>query len=355
MRETKVKKRILLVITLLIFVSIVVGYIITCVEMNKNFGRGDYPERRFAATYFYDHYENDYPRQDVSFTSGENTLKGYIYGSGNDRGVIAFAHGIGGGHEFYLKLITDLVDCGWCVFAYDATGSGTSEGEGSKGLAQSVLDLDKALDFIESDPQLGSLDTYVLGHSWGGYAAAAVLNFDHDIKGCVTMSGYNTPYEQLAESCDSMFGKPSFLLYPFIWTYNKMTFGKDSSWSAVDGINRSDIPVLIIHGNNDETISFENSAIIAHKDEITAQNVEYKVFSEAGRNGHNTYFYTPEYKEYKEKVLNPKYDALKEKYGENIPADEMEEYFASIDKELYNGFNQELIDLIDGFFTKCNG
>ena len=354
MRKTKSKKRkILAAIVLFIVISIIVAFIITCVEMNKNFGRGDYPEKRFAATYFYDHYENDYPRQEVSFLSGENTLKGYIYGKDNDRGLIVFAHGIGGGHEYYLKLLTKLVDLGWCVFAYDATGSGNSEGESSNGLAQSVIDLDLALDFAESDPELGKMDTYVLGHSWGGYAAAAVLNFDHDIKGCVTMSGYNTPYEQLAESCDSMYGKAGFLLHPFVWMYNKMKFGKDSSWSAVDGINKADIPVLVIHGDNDETISYDGSAIIAHKDEITNPNTEYKVFTEEGRNGHNTYFYTSEYKDYKKNVLTPKTDALREKYGKGIPDDEWEKYYSDIDKELYNGFNQELIDLINGFFSKC--
>lgn len=354
MRKTKSKKRsVLIFIALFIVISIIVGYIITCVEMNKNFGRGDYPENRFVATYFYDHYENDYPRQEVSFLSGENTLKGYIYGGDNDRGLIVFAHGIGGGHEYYLKLLTKLVDLGWCVFAYDATASGNSEGESSNGLAQSVIDLDLALDFVESDPQLGKLDTYVLGHSWGGYAAAAVLNFDHDIKGCVTMSGYNTPYEQLSDSCDSMYGKVGVLLHPFVWAYNKMKFGNNSSWSAVEGINKSGIPVLIIHGDNDETISYDGAAIIAHKDEITNPDVEYKVFTEEGRNGHNTYFYTHEYKEYKANVLTPAINALREKYGDDIPDDELEKYYSSIDKELYNGFNQEVVDLVNEFFQKC--
>lgn len=355
MRKKRSKKRIILVvIVLLLVISIVIGYIITCIEMNKNFGRGDYPERRFSAAYFYDHYENDYPRQEVSFLSGENTLKGYIYGGDNDRGVIVFAHGIGSGHESYLKLLTRLVDCGWCIFAYDATGSGYSEGDGTVGLAQSVIDLDHALDFVESDPELGKMDTYVLGHSWGGYASAAVLNYDHDIKGCVTMSGYNTPYEQLKDSCDDMFGKPSFLLYPFIWTYNKMKFGKDSSWSAVDGINKSDASVLIIHGNDDQVIYFDKAAIISHKDEITNPNVEYKIFTDEGRNGHSSYFYTPEYKDYRENVLIPKMNEINEKYDNNAPDEVWEEYYQSIDKTLYNGFNQELIDLINDFFTKCS-
>ena len=354
MKKSKRVKRIIIIIIVLFFIiSCVVGYIITCVEMNKNFGRGDYPDRRYTAKYFYDHYENDYPRREISFMSGENELKGFIYGADNKRGLIVFAHGIGSGHEFYLKLLLSLVDRGWCVLAYDATGSGYSEGEGTMGLPQSVIDLDCALDYVESTPELKDLGIYVMGHSWGGYAAAAVLNFDHEIKGCVTMSGYNTPFEMLKDSCDDMMGKGGFLLYPFVWTYNKAKFGKNSSWSAVDGINKSGIPVLIIHGEEDDFIRISGAALYGHKDEITNPKAEFRLFSEEGRNGHNTYFYTSEFTEYDEKVLAPKREALYEKYGNNIPSDECEKFWSSVDAELYNEFNPELIELVDLFFGKC--
>lgn len=345
----KTRKIVFSVIALFIIASLVIGYCITAGEMRKNFGRGEYPERRFSANYFYDHYEAEYPREEVSFRSGENTLKGFIYGMDNDSGLIVFAHGIGSGHELYLSMITRLVDCGWRIFAYDATGSGYSEGDGSKGLAQSVIDLDNALSFAESDPRLNDLDMFVLGHSWGGYASAASLNFDHDIKGCISMSGYYLPFAELAETCDGMYGKASKLLYPFIWLFNKATFGKDSSWSAVDGINKRDIPVLVIHGTGDDVILFDGASIIAQKDSITNPDVKYKVFDEEGRNGHNTYFYTPEYKEYKASYVTPVQNELREKYGKNIPDEEREKLYDMIDKELYNGFNPELISLIDGF------
>ena len=55
MRKTgkKSKKRAVLVfIALFIIISIVVGYVITCVEMNKNFGRGDYPDGKGYFRYF---------------------------------------------------------------------------------------------------------------------------------------------------------------------------------------------------------------------------------------------------------------------------------------------------------------
>ena len=341
-----------IILVLLIIAVFVTGYIITTIEMNKNFRRGDYPDKRFSASWFYDHYEADYPREEVSFMSGKNQLKGFVYGKENNRGLIVFAHGIGSGHEFYLGLITRLVDRGWRVFAYDCTGSGYSEGESTVGLAQSVIDLDNALTFAENDSRMNSLDTYVLGHSWGGYAAAAVLNFDHDIKACITMSGYNTPFEELAETCDDMYGKKGKLLYPFIWTYNKVKFGRNSSWSAVDGINKAGIPVLVIHGDDDSVIDFSGAGIIAHKDSITNPKAEYKVFSENGRNGHNSYFYTGEYVEYLENVLSPRANELKEKYDNNVPEDERIRYYESIDGQLYNGFNPELVELIDGFFGK---
>ena len=42
--------------------------------------------------------------------------------------------------------------------------------------------------------------------------------------------------------------------------------------------------------------------------------------------------------------------SFREKYGKNIPDEEREKLYEMIDKELYNGFNPELISLIDGFF-----
>ena len=348
----KAKKIIILAVVVLLVISTVVGYLVTASNMKKNFGRGEYPEKELTATWLYDHYEKEYPREEVSFKSGENTLKGFIYPADDEKGVIVFAHGIGSGHELYMSLITRLIDCGWTVFAYDATGSGYSEGEGSKGLAQSVIDLDKAFDFAESDPRLKDKPKFVLGHSWGGYASAAVLNFDHDIKACVTMSGYNSPYEEIAETGDDLYGAAGKLLHPIIWIYNKATFGKDSSWTAVDGINKAGIPVTVIHGTKDDIIAYDGAAIIAHKDNITNPNVKYVTYSEEGRDGHSSYFYTPEYKEYYEKEVDPAWQELQDKYGDDIPREENIKFIESIDRELYNGFNQELIDLIDDFFSE---
>ncbi|MCR5600139.1 MAG: S9 family peptidase [Ruminococcus sp.] len=216
-----------------------------------------------------------------------------------------------------------------------------------------MIDLDNALDVAESDPRMKDMDKYVLGHSWGGYAAAAVLNFDHDIKACVTMSGYNSPYEKLTEFCDEQYGILGKPIYPIIWLYNKATFGKDSSWKAVDGINKSGIPVEIMHGTADDVIQYNGAAIIAHKDEITNPNVKYVTFSDDGRNGHSSYFTTAEYAKYEaEERIDERYEELEEKYDGEIPHDVLVEFCSGIDQELYNTCDEDFVEMIDSFFKE---
>jgi alpha-beta hydrolase superfamily lysophospholipase len=351
-RKTKkrsVLKTILIILLLVLLASFITGYIITASQMKKFFPRYEKIAPEFNAGYQYDHYEAEYPRQEVSFRSGDNVLKGYIYGLNNDKGVIVFAHGLGGAHDDrYLPLITALVDRGWRIFAYDATGSGTSEGKGTIGLAQSDIDLDRALNYVENNSVFANMPIFVMGHSWGGYASAAVLNFDHKVKASVSMSGYNSPMSMLCEQVDEMYGDKSFLVYPFLWTYNKIHAGRYASLTAVDGINKSNIPVLIIHGDNDEVIKYYGSSIISQQGRIKNRNAEYYTFETEGKDSHNGYFCTSDYHEYFKTELKEKYDEAANANNN----DEWAKYIASVDKEKYSTVNPDLVDMIDDFFIK---
>lgn len=68
-----------------------------------------------------------YDRTTVEFESKENTLTGYLYGEGNEKGVVVIAHGLGEGAENYLAETMYFVDNGWRVFSFDGTGSHESE------------------------------------------------------------------------------------------------------------------------------------------------------------------------------------------------------------------------------------
>lgn len=338
--------KITLIITAVLVVGFTAGMIVTSVMMADNFSRGDYSDPRFTVDCYYEHYKAEYPRSEVEFKSGDNTLKGYIYGADNDKGLLVFAHGIGGGHENYMKELIWFVDNGWRVFAYDATGSGHSEGAGTRGLPQSALDLDAALTFAENDTRLNSLPVFLMGHSWGGYAAAAVLNFDHEIAGAASISGYNKPIDMILEWTEDSMGGIRYLMYPFVQIYCAALFGKYSGMTAVGGINKSNVPVLIIHGTEDGTIGYDKSSIISERENITNPNAQYLTIDGGG---HNNIFYTKEALKYIDE-FNENYSEVYDRYNGEIPEDVLEEIYSGSDRELINTPNEELLGQIENFF-----
>ena len=288
-------RKIILIILIILFVLCAAVMGATVWLMHENFGRGDYPADRTGTAYnWYIRFEKDYPREAVEFPSGDLMLKGYIYGAENKDKLLVFAHGIGSGHEAYVGTLSWFVDQGWCVFAYDAAGSGDSPGDSTKGLVQSALDLDSALTFAETDARLKDMPKAVMGHSWGGYAAAAVLNFDHDVKASVSISGYAYPLEMLDVGAINSVGRAgAAAFHPFVWLYNKCVFGKYAGLNAVDGINKAaekNIPVLVIHGESDSFVITDQVGIISKKAQLGA-NAEYMLIT-GDYSHHNDFFHS---------------------------------------------------------------
>lgn len=329
----------------------IAAIVVTHSIMKKNFYRGAYPTHP-VAEYFYDHYKNDYPRRRIFFYSGKNRLQGYIFGEENTKGLLVFAHGIHSGHESYIQEIIWMVEHGWRVLAYDATGSCTSEGRGTIGLIQSALDLDAALTYVESDKTLNKLPICLMGHSWGGYAVAAGLYFDHNVKASASIAGYSDSIQMMMSFVTDKMGKATVLLPPFAYLENRILFGKYAGLTAVDGINRANIPVMLVHGTADELVRYDVTGIVAHKDEITNPNVVIYPMSDAGQDGHSSIFHNEESVEEIARV-NARLGELKQKYREDIPDEERRQVFANADLDLYNLPNDKLLGDINAFFEKA--
>lgn len=340
----------LLIILILIILA---AYLATAYIIRGQFGRGDYPDRRLTTWYWYDDFADSYPRELVTFQSGDNRLIGYIYGAdNNDKGLLVWAHGIGSGHEAYISDILWFVDQGWKVFAYDATGSGDSEGSGSRGLVQSALDLDSALTFAEHDDRLSGLPVMLFGHSWGGYAVAAVQDFGHRINAAVSVSGYNNAFEMLTDGADDVIGEiPAMIDKPFMWVWNRLTFGKYADLTALDGINKGSVPILIMHGDQDKVVGYDTISIISKKQQITNPNAEYYVFT-GEYAGHSSIFNSDDANAYIKEV-NARWKEVTDRYnGDPIPDDVQEAFVATVDKEKCNVPNPVLLEKAEEFLEK---
>ncbi|WP_022747724.1 alpha/beta hydrolase family protein [Lachnobacterium bovis] len=302
----------------------------------------------YVATARYNDYK-DLNRREVEFYSGKNKLRGYVYGEEN-KDMIVFSHGIWSGHEDYMAFLKWFIDRGYAVFAYDYTGYNNSQGDNAKGLTQSMIDLDNALTFIEKDNTLKQHNIYLMGHSWGGYATASVLRYKHNVKAAVPLSGFNDPETISLDVTDKLIGKPAYLLTPFLRLNQYRLFKDKGSIKAVDSINSTNIPVLIVHANKDAFIKFDKTSIIAQKDKITNKNVQYYVITKKHINDHSSYVNDVQ-SAIEVKRIEKERKKMESKCPNGKATDQqLRKFYAKLDKSKANQPNVELCERIDKFF-----
>lgn len=299
----------------------------------------------------FDDYANRYTREPVEFEMDGQTLRGYVYGPQNTRGLIIFRHGFSSQHKDYLPMITAMVDKGWKIFAYDAIGCGESDGDNIIGFAQSPLDVAAAVQFAQESGMADGMKIGLWGHSWGGYGVAGALDLV-DVDACVTMSGFDTPMKILGYGAEAAVGPLAFTQTPTLWLNNMLAFGGDANRSASKAILESGTPTFILHGLNDETVPYDNVSIMANtlSDSSSPFGVSTRTFAEPGRSGHNDYFYSRESQAYLDECATELQRLLDENDG--VPtAPEVTAYVETIDKLRANTADPELIGEIDRFFA----
>ncbi|MBQ5316095.1 MAG: alpha/beta fold hydrolase [Oscillospiraceae bacterium] len=319
--------------------------------MDIQLHRGGYPDRRFSVNKRFTDFGRT--RKTVRFSSGDNVLKGYIYGGDASKGLIVFAHGIFAAHESYIGILMRLVDDGWTVFAYDATGCGESDGRNSVSLVQSAADLDAALSYVSGNRELSALPLFIMGHSWGGFASAAVSGIRHrDIKGIVSVSGYAYPEQMLSLGAEYALGKPiAALVVPFGKIVHRLRSGRLASLNAIDSVNSSDVPILIIHGEHDDYVDYRRVSIISKRDRITNGKAQFMTMKGIYAD-HVRLLYSDSTNKYRER-LKAELDRLTEEHGGELPEEMHENFIRCADKELANEPNPELIEAAEDFFEKC--
>jgi len=329
---------------------IIIGFIIAHVIYAQTFGNRieGFSENQFTSYLKWQEIDQTmYPREEVRFHSGKNQLQGFIYGGSNDKGLVVISQGLGGTADSYLPMMMYFVDQGWRVLAYNNTGVGGSEGKNVRGLSQSVIDLDAALQYVKGSTALKNLPVMLAGHSWGGYAVCAVLNYGHHVNAVVSFAGFNNGNETFKEHGVSAAGSFFYLLYPQFWIIQKLRFGNAMKLTAVDGINSSAIPVMIVHSADDEVIPAKTTSIYAHREKITNPYVEIIFYDTAG---HEFVFHSKERKAY---IIKANEDL--QKYltkNENATLSQWAEEY-NFDKIKANELNGELMERINMFFNNA--
>ena len=258
-------------------------------------------------------------REEYSFPSSlGHTLSGafYYYEGFDEKRLIVFDHGMGSGHTGYMTEIERLCREGYRVFSYDHTGCMKSGGESTNGFAQSLRDLDDAVKALKQDERYSALPISVIGHSWGGFSTLNISALHPDIEKCVAMSGFIS-VEQILK------GYFKGILLPF---YKKfLALEKKSNpdyvrYNALQSLKNTKTEMLIIHSDDDKTVSAENNFDLLEKELSGKENIRFLRLT--GKN-HNPN-YTEDAVKYKDKFFSEYQRALKKKA---LTADEQKEAF----------------------------
>ena len=207
-------------------------------------------------------------------------LFGRWYEGKKDSPVVVLCHGykgsafrdFSGGSDIFLSL-------GWNVLLIDQRAHGKSEGST---ITFGVKEKYDALDWADyARERKKDAPIFLVGISMGGATVlmASAMAEERGIKGIAADCPYSSPYEIISKVMVDKGLKPS-LLMPLV-SLSAFLFGhfRLKSESAAEAVEKSSLPILIIHGLDDRFVPDYMSREIYER---SKGNVEYETFPNAG-------------------------------------------------------------------------
>lgn len=208
--------------------------------------------------------EKDFPglmTSPITFRSGENQLYGnyYFYENYREDTLVIFCHGLGGGHFSYMKEIEILCRMGYRVLAYDNTGCVKSEGESIRALTQSLSDLVAAYNTLKENGTWDSYQhIYVVGHSWGGFAAGHIAGFADGIEKAVVLSGFASIRRVLSGYLNEK-NPATRILLSRVMAYEKKINSHYALSEMTEIIKKTKTKYLLTQSTDDMTVNYEKN------------------------------------------------------------------------------------------------
>ena len=288
----------------------------------------------------YEEVKDILPRKEYKYKSNKETLCGYYYKTSDKKPLIVVSSGYNDVSDSLISYHKFFYENGFNVFSYDNSGSGKSTGK-QHGFYQSLVDLESTLNFIKSNDELNKLPLLLFGYSAGGFASTSIFNIDdYDILASVSISGYNDANELMINKGKEYVGLFSYVGLPTINIITNNKYKNYKSYTATSGINKTNTPFYIVHGTDDEVISYNKYSIINQKENI----YDNCVFEEYSNKTHTSILYDDTAISYQNEV-NEKLSSIKKH-------EEKQKYIETINDVLYSKINYTLANNVIEFYQK---
>ncbi|UMZ72733.1 alpha/beta hydrolase [Natranaerofaba carboxydovora] len=213
---------------------------------------------------------SEFSYEEVQFSSldGEENLSGWFLEGEMSNGIIIFAHGYGQNRlvdEVGLSLAEDYLSEGYKVLMFDFRNSGESSGDRTTIGQYEKYDLLGAVEFVSSEYVEDNEPIILHGFSMGAATAIIAGAEDSRVDGVIADSPFDDLFGYLEDNLSYWTGLPEFPFNYTILTLTPIVTDLDpDKVSPVKAVEDYDIPLLLIHGDEDETIPYEVSKYIKY-------------------------------------------------------------------------------------------
>ena len=194
--------------------------------------------------------------------SNDTTLRGnfYYYDKKENKQLVLFCHGMGGGHAAYIKEINYLAKEGFLVYSFDYQGTIFSDGTKVGGFLQGLSDVDSCLNALKNASPNQKI--YIVGHSWGAFNTMNVINDHKEVTKIVEMSGFNSLKQVFRDSIPN----PVKFLAKGMTKIEEEMHPEYKDISSLESLKKYDGQALLMHSVDDNMVDYKNTFEIFKKE-----------------------------------------------------------------------------------------
>lgn len=208
-----------------------------------------------------------------------STLRGLVLSAPGAEGTAVALHGWGSSALDLLPLGRDLHRQGLNVLLVDAGGHGRSDAVTFTSMPRFAEDLQAALIWVRADPQLGTGRLVLVGHSVGAGACLLAARDAAPVDGLVLLASMADPRTVMRRMLQSAH-VPAALVPVALRVVEHVIGRRFRDFAPCRVIADLDVPVLIVHGDADQTVPVSEAHLLA----AAAQHAELIVVPGAGHN-----------------------------------------------------------------------
>jgi len=171
--------------------------------------------------------------------------------------TVIFVHGWGKNAQRMMPYLRKFCCGKFNLLAFDARGHGNSDRDGYSNMLKFSEDIISSMNYLEQSGKIENNTIYLIGLSIGGAASIYAAGHDSRIKKVVTVGAFAHPAAVITKQIKDHH-VPYFPLIWFFYRYMKYVKKLDMDAIAPEKhIAKAQAHFLLIHGENDQTVSVE--------------------------------------------------------------------------------------------------